>query len=118
MESKYNLLTRLLKNIKNVVNPDGSIAGGGSGVLVVHVINDATTGDLVLDKTYQEIEDSGFCVLHYVQEVGDDVRTHMSALSALVVGGSGQYAVNFENNGGTVFLASSRTDHPRYHDGK
>ena len=36
MESKYNLLTRLLKNIKNVVNPDGSIAGSGSGVLVVH----------------------------------------------------------------------------------
>ena len=31
METKYNLLTRLLKNIKNVVNPDGSIAESGGG---------------------------------------------------------------------------------------
>ena len=37
METKYNLLTRLLKNIKNVVNPDGSVAGSG-GVLVVHEV--------------------------------------------------------------------------------
>ena len=74
METKYNLLTRLLKNIKNVVNPDGSVAGSG-GVLVAHVVTEETvalSGTLPvvsesstrLDKTYKELVDSGFFVAH------------------------------------------------------
>ena len=42
MESKYNLLTRLLKNIKNVITPDGGVAGSGGGVPVVHVVTEET----------------------------------------------------------------------------
>lgn len=54
MESKYNLLTKLLKNLKNIVTPDGGIKGGG-----VLVVNGTFTEETAsLDKTWQEIADA------------------------------------------------------------
>ena len=57
-ETKYNLLTRLLKNIKNVVNPDGSVAGSGGAVAHATYEIDETTQmptSVVLDMTFDEI---------------------------------------------------------------
>lgn len=52
-ETKYNLLTRLLKDLRNQVSTSGDIGGNSNGgVLVVHDI------DGTLDKTWQEIFDA------------------------------------------------------------
>ena len=72
-ETKYNLLTRLLKNIKNVVTPDGNVAGSGGsgGMLVVHgtiTYNADKSTDYTIDKTWQEIYDAGFAVLRIVND--------------------------------------------------
>ena len=112
MESKYNLLTRLLKNIKNVITPDGSVAGSGGGVMVVHATDDAVTGDLVLDKTYQEIEDAGFCVLDILMDSGLHNITSTNGFGFNDAAGG---TVVF---GPVSFRCSSRTDYPVYHDGK
>ena len=57
MESKYNLLTRLLKNIKNVVNPDGSVAGSG-GVMIVHEVEHRD--QVFLDGTLPNVDGYAF----------------------------------------------------------
>ena len=51
MESKYNLLTRLLKNIKNVVKPDGSLAGG---TMIVHEVEQR--GETFLEGTLPNVD--------------------------------------------------------------
>ena len=99
MESKYNLLTRLLKNIKNVVNPDGSLAVSGGGVLVV------MDEDNTLDKTWQEIHDamlSGGAVIRINE-------TNVDAVKSVSVG-KGTYDV--VSSGGTNYSASSASGYP------
>lgn len=54
MESKYNLLTRLLKNIKNVITPEGGVAGSGGGVLVVHEVEQR--GKVFLEGTLPNVD--------------------------------------------------------------
>lgn len=104
MESKYNLLTRLLNNIKNVVTPDGNVAGSG-GVLVVHDV------DGTLDKTWQEIFDamlSGGAVIQIGETVANNVlrvfvskeeyAVHTSVLGDYVTSSASGYPT-FESDG-------------------
>ena len=57
MESKYNLLTRLLKNIKNVITPDGGVAGSG-GVMIVHEVEQQ--GEVFLEGTLPNVDGYAF----------------------------------------------------------
>jgi len=74
MESKYNLLTRLLKNIKNVVNPDGSLAGG---TMIVHEVEQR--GETFLEGTlpnvdgyaWSESEKDGKCYVSVAVDLAD-----------------------------------------------
>lgn len=103
MESKYNLLTRLLNNIKNVVNPDGSVAGSG-GVLVVHVVKEGTADRL--DKTYKEIADAGFCVREVLVNDGLHVITPISSF-AFVEGYGGAVMFGSDN-----YICSAENEYP------
>lgn len=103
MESKYNLLTRLLKNIKNVVTPDGNVAGSGGsgGMLVVHgtiTHNADESTDYTIDKTWQEIYNAGFAVLRIVNDnVLDGMQVVQNdGILYLAVGPfEGEYRVSF-----------------------
>lgn len=54
MESKYNLLTRLLKNIKNVITPDGGVAGSGGGLMIVHEVE--RRGEVLIEGTLPNVD--------------------------------------------------------------
>lgn len=114
METKYNLLTRLLKNIKNVVTPDGGVAGNGGGVPVVGMTVDENAGVATLDKTWQEIYDAkcgiiafetgGFCCSMQITRIGEDGGAF--CVDAVSFVGNMMEIVNFS--------ASSASGYPSY----
>lgn len=112
MESKYNLLTRLLKNIKNVVNPDGSVAGSGE-VFVVRSTHDEATGLDTLDASFNDINNA-FSDEKIVMLISDFTNkgTDLSYMIKIVDGGDTvaqgrRYAVLFNK---FVFFADSPDD--------
>ena len=88
--------------IKALSNGGG---GSGGGVLVVH--ETVSGGTHTLDKTWQEIYDSGYSVLALVE--GSDVM-----FFAITYISSSPYIVTF---GGDAYTAASASDYPSHEAG-
>lgn len=69
-ETKYNLLTRLLKDLRNQVSSSGDIGGkSNGGTLVVHEVVD---GDVLLDSPISEVD--GYRFYTAERDVGDNLN--------------------------------------------
>lgn len=87
---------------------DKAEAGGGGGILVVHV-NEETGA---LDKTWQEIYDAGFCVMErYFEEEGTTSKGYLT-ISGIGFEGDEFFGGFFYADGVIPFLADSADGYP------
>lgn len=106
-ETKYNLLTRLLKDLRNQVSSSGDIGGksNGDGVMVVHEVTEL--GEVLLTGTLPnlsgyswrtETEEGNTNIELYIIDVAVE-RMPMNLDDAVVIIYDGDYPVQIDNTG-------------------
>lgn len=94
------LTQKLLVELIDAVSGGG---GGGGGVPTVEASNDG-----VLNKTWQEIFDAGFCVLKYSGEMG----ISYNVLTSVDHDNDGYYVTFYSGEVWFTFIASTANDYP------